>query len=261
MRTHHLLALPLCLLLAACGTAVPAGKPALLREIPREMRVALMVTPFANATAGELGPRYAPWSHGIPAMLMTDLESIGVFNLLSEEKLDAILEQQKLQSLGLVDEREAVRIGRLAAARSLLTGTFLVLGDQLRLEGKVFSVETGTLLGAAAVTGRVERFFELEKELVARMTPFLGATLTEDERVTLEKSVETRSVEASLSNYAGERAASDARRLEGKGRGEDARRLFAEARTRFEKALREDPAYARARSNLARLALAIPLTL
>jgi hypothetical protein len=73
--------------------------------------------------------------------------------------------------------------------------------------------------------------------------------------------VETRSLEASLANYAGEQAAADARRLKAQGRMQDAHRLFLEARARFEKALREDPAYARPRANLASLALSIPLTL
>lgn len=255
------IALVLSFSMAGCGTAAQVGRGEPLRAIPREERVALMVTPFSNATAGEQGPRYEPWTHGIPAMLMSDLESIGVFNILSEEQLDSILEQQKLQSLGLVDEREAVRIGRLAAARSLLTGTFFVSGGQLRLEARVFSVETGTLLGAAAAMGKVERFFELEKELMVRMTPLLGATLTEEERVALENRVETRSMEASLSNYAGEKAAESARRLRTQGRTQDADRLFQEARARFENALREDPAYTRPKANISRLALAIPITL
>jgi len=250
------------LLFGGCGatTGSPAAKQ-ILRQVPREERIALVVLNFRNATLKEKAAEYEPWGFGIPSMIMTDLESIGLFNIQSWDALKDVLEQQAFQSMGVVDEREAVKIGRIAAARYLLSGSFMVLNGSLRIESKVFSVEEGTLLGAASVVGSVDRFYELEKELMLEMTNHLGALLTPEETARLAANIETRSVDASLANYAGEDALVRAKEFRRKGKPEQAETLLREAKERFRTALRQDPGYARARRNLATLTLAIPMTL
>ena len=71
-------------------------------------------------------------------MIMTDLESIGLFNILSWERMKDISEQLKFQYKGMVDEDQAVEVGRLSAARYLLTGNFMIMGQTLQIEAKVF---------------------------------------------------------------------------------------------------------------------------
>ena len=247
--------------LGGCQTAASPAAKQVLRQVPREERTALMVLNFRNATLKERAAEYEPWEFGIPSMIMTDLESIGLFNIQSWDMLKDVLEQQAFQSLGVVDEKEAVRIGRIVAARYLLSGSFMILDGNLRIESKLLSVEEGTLLGAASVSGRIDRFYELEKELVLEMTGHLGALLTPAESAALSGNVETRSVDASLSNYAGEFALVQAKELKRKGKPEQAESRLREAKERFRAALKHDPGYMRARSNLAALALAMPMTL
>jgi TolB-like protein len=261
LRRIALLIFALLLLPPGCKTTGTATGPKVLREVPREERVVLMVINFRNTSTSDLAEQYRPWEFGIPSMIMTDLESIGLFNILSWDRIDDILEQQKFQSLGMVDEKEAVVIGKLAAARYSLTGSYMVLDGTLRMEARVLSVETGTQLGASSVTGKVSRFFELEKELVIAMTSYLGATLTADETTRLSGMIETRSVDASLDNYAGEIAVRKADRLKGEGKGDLADELIEEAKVRFERAVKHDPGYERAKNNLAGLTMAIPMTL
>jgi TolB-like protein len=249
------------LLPGGCKTTGTDPGPAVLREVPREERVALMVVNFRNTSTSDMAEQYRPWEFGIPSMIMTDLESIGLFNILSWDRIDDILEQQKFQSLGMVDEKEAVAIGKLAAARFTLTGSYIIMNGTLRMEARVLSVETGTQLGASSVTGKVNRFFELEKELVIAMTSYLGATLTDDETARLSGMIETRSVDASLNNYAGEIAMREADELNERGKSKLADKLIEEARARFERAVKHDPGYERAKNNLASLTLAIPMTL
>ncbi len=220
-----------------------------------------MVLNFKNTTLKDKASEYEPWEFGIPAMIMTDLESIGVFNILSWHAMKDILEQQAFQSYGIVDEKEAVEIGKVAAARYLLTGSYTVMNGTIRIESKVFSVESGTLLGAASVSGEIDRFFDLEKELLIEMTSYLGTMLTPDEASQLASNIETKSVKASLDNYAGEYALLRADEQKGKGNREIKQKLIREAKSRFQDALKHDPGYARARHNLAQLAMAIPRTL
>ncbi len=253
--------LALLLLPGGCKTTGTDTGPAVLREVPREERVPLMVLNFRNTSTADMAEQYQPWEYGIPSMIMTDLETIGLFNILSWDRIEDILEQQKFQSLGMVDEKEAVEIGRLAAARYTLTGAYMILNGTLRMEARVLSVETGTQLGASSVTGKIDRFFDLEKELVVAMTSYLGATLTSEETTRLSERIETRSVDASLNNYAGEMALKEADRLQDEGKKGRADVLIAEARSRFEAALGYDPKYQRAKNNLASLTMAIPMTL
>lgn len=248
-------------LLGGCQTAVAPAAKQVLRQVPREDRITLMVLNFKNTTLKEKASEYEPWGFGLPSMIMTDLASIGLFNIQSWDTLKDVLEQQAFQSLGVVDEKEAVKIGKIVSARYLLSGSYMILNGSLRIESKIFSVEDGTLLGAESVAGRVDRFFELEKELVLEMTSHLGALLTPAETAHLSENVETRSVSASLSNYAGEFALIQSKELKRKGKPEQAEKLLQEARIRFKAALTYDPGYSRARSNLTALTLAIPMTL
>ncbi len=251
----------LLLLAAGCKTTGSSSTTTVLRQIPREDRVPLMVLNFKNSTLKKLSEEYQPWEFGIPSMIMTDLETIGIFNIISREMLKEVLREQALQQTGLVDEKQAVEFGKIVAARYVLTGTFMVIDGSLRIESRLLSVEYGTQLGAAAVTGRTDSFFDLEKQLVLEMTKHLGTVLTPEEEAQIASNIETRSLEASLHNYAGEIALYKAKDLKTQGKKDVAEKLILEARIRFEKALQHDPQYERARKNLASLTLGMPMTL
>jgi TolB-like protein len=249
--------------LTGCAATSPSGPSTktALRKIPREERVPLMVLNFKNTILKDIANQYQPWEFGIPSMIMTDFESIGLFNILSWERLKDISEQLKFQYMGMVDEDQAVEVGRLAAARYLLTGNFMIMDQTLRIEAKVLSVESGILIGASAVTGKIDHFFELEKKLVIKMTSYLGAVLTAEEKTLLAQNVETMSIDASLNNYAGEVALIKSDQFKVQGRKDLAKKLIQQARTKFEKAVEQDPDYKRAQKNLASLAMAVPMTL
>ncbi len=251
----------IAMLVALIGCAGGQQPKEVLREIPREDRIPIMVLNFKNITAGDAAKQYKPWEFGIPSMLMTDMETIGLFNILSWERIGDILEQQKFQNMGMVDERQAVEMGKIAAAKYTLTGTYMVLGGQIQMEAKVFSVEQGTMLGAASVSGELNKFFELEKRLLIDMTAYLGAMLSEDEKFQISGLADTLSVEASLTNYSGEMDLIRADALKAEGKDTLAQSIMDGARAKFESALRIDPSYARARNNLEGLAMAMPMTL
>lgn len=231
------------------------------KRIPRSERMGLAVLNFMNITQGERAKEFQPWEYGIPMMLITDIESIGLFNIVSRERLKDILEEQKLQYSGLVDKEQAVQLGKIAAAHYILTGSFAELNEKLRIEARVFSVEKGIQLGAASVTGETDRFFEIEKELVIKVSGYLRAMLTEEEKERIAANIETRSVNASLNNYAGEIAVMESDALREQGKTDEADDLLQKAKKKFKKAIEHDPGYKKPKENLARLAMGIPLTL
>jgi TolB-like protein len=257
MKRHSIFVILLLFIVIQCGSDTAQ----VLRNIPRSERKNLMVLNIKNASPKAKAEEFMPWEFGIASMLMTDLESIGLFNIISRERLKDVVSAQELQLSGLVDPAKAVRIGKLAAAKYLLAGSFMEMNGTLRIESQVFSVETGEQLGAASVAGKTDRFFELEKELVIKVTAYLDAMLTAAESSVIRKKVETKSVEASLNNYAGEIAMLTAEELKEKGDKEKAKQVLNQAKDDFKEALKYDPNYERAKQNLAKIAMSIPVTL
>ncbi len=249
-------ALAVILFLSACGSSADQ-----LRNIPRSERKGLAVLNYYNGTPRSRAMEFGPWEFGLASMVMTDIEAIGQFNIISKERLKGVIREQELQMTGLVDEKSVVKIGRIVGAAYILTGSFTEMNGTLRIETQVYSVERGTQMGTASVTGRTDGFFELEKELVAKVSKFLNVMLTEEERGKIAARVETKSVKASLSNYRGEIEVEKARDLVKEGKKQEAKRVIETAKESFQQAVQIDPAYQKARKNLSRISLAIPVTL
>jgi len=250
----------LCLLvlLNSCGTL--SESPSALQK-PGLSRKGLAVLNFRNATSKDRADRFQPWEHGLAAMVVTDIQSVGGLNIVSRDRLKDILDEQAFQYSGLVDPDTAVRLGKMVAAHYILTGSFTEINGELRLEAQLFSVEEGRLLDATSVNGATERFFELEKEMVFNISKHLKIVLSADERTKLAGTIETKSVNASLSNYAGEIAVTKADELRKQGKTKEAHEVLEGARNNFKKALSFDPDYDRAKRNLSEIIRAVPLTL
>jgi len=78
---------------------------------------------------------------------------------------------------GAVDERTALRVGKLLGANHLILGSFMKFRNQVRVNARVVRTETGEITGTAKVTGNFEKIFELEERLVGEI---LSAGLERD---------------------------------------------------------------------------------
>jgi len=257
LSTFLLSLLVFCLVIGC----TPESTQVVIKKVPRSQRVGLMVLNFKNNTLLNKAKEFQPWEFGIASMVMTDLESVGLFNIISKERLKDILDQMAFQQYGFVDEKEAAKIGKIVAAKFLLTGAFMELNGHLRIEAQVFSVERGMQLGAAEVTGKTDTFFDMEKKLVVKLLNYMDVMLNTYEMDLITKNIETRSIDASLNNYAGEVALLRADELKKKGEVANAADMIEEAKNNFRTALVHDPNYERAKRNLAKLVMAIPMTL
>ncbi len=242
--------------ISSCGGGVKT-----LRSIPRSERKGLAALNFMNNTQKSRAEEFQPWEVGLSSMLTTDIESIGLFNIISKERMKDVMKEQEIQMTGLVNEKDIVNVGKLVGASYILAGAFTEMNGMMRIESQVYSVEKGIQLGTASVQGKTSDFFDLEKQLVTKVSDFLNVVLTENEQVVIKAKVETKSVEASLSNYKGEIELAKAKELEERGKKEEALKLKQVAKEEFQKALKEDPNYEKAKQNLAKIVSAIPVTL
>ena len=272
INTYHLIILFLIesFLLTTPALAFDSnGKPSQFYDIveatstilPRSERSGLAVLRFVNTTSKERANYFQPWEYGIAAMLTTDLEETAMFNIVDRERINEILKEIQLQQSGLVDKKSAVTIGKLTAAKYILTGTFMEMGGQLKISAQVFSVEKGIQLCATSATGKTDKFFIVEKNLFTKVTKVLEVMLDEEKQSKILNTIETKSVDASLKNYSGEIALMKADESKKMGQEKDANMFEKDAKQKFKEALEYDPNYERAKKNLAKLVMAIPMTL
>ena len=132
---------------------------------------------------------------GFQSMVTTDLGQVPGLRLVERARLQALQAEIKLAGGGLVDARTAVRVGKLAGASHLLAGAFTLVGGKLRLESRLYSVETGDVLADEKIEGDKDAFFDLEKALVSKVIDRVGIRLQPKVRVAVTR-VHTTDFEA-----------------------------------------------------------------
>ena len=162
----------LVLLLAS---AQPAGRAE--AEPPGDVRLAVM--PFDNAAPD---PLWDPLGKGFQAMLTTDLGLLSGLDLVERARLADIEAELGLAGSGRVDPSTAVKIGKLAGATHLVAGAFSVTGGMMRIDARVFAVQTGAIVTTTETQGEAEAFFELEKVLVKKLAAAVGRELAPKDR-------------------------------------------------------------------------------
>lgn len=85
--------------------------------------------------------------------------------LAETQDIDRILEQIKLGSLGLVDSRSAIEVGKLVGAQIMVSGTVLPAGETYQVAIRINDVATAKTLGAYVVEIPRRRMIELTKDI------------------------------------------------------------------------------------------------
>lgn len=103
----------------------------------------------------------------IGALLKQDLQGESDLYLLERNRLDAVMEEQRLQASGLIDDKQAVAVGELAGCDYLLTGGYAVIGDEILLDIELISVETAQVRSFSS-RGSTEDIVHLAAEKIVR---------------------------------------------------------------------------------------------
>ena len=158
--------------------------------------VRLAVIEFESAASDS---DLAPLGKGLQSMLTTDLTGVPGVQVVERQQLKAVLKELDLAKSGAgkgrMDKSTIAKIGKLAGASRLLGGSFTVVGAKMRLDGRLYAVETGEVLTAASIDGDKDAFFELEKQLAQKVVEGLGVVLKPKDRAVLAK-VHTADFEA-----------------------------------------------------------------
>ena len=151
---------------------------------------------FDNTSGTE---EYNPLSKGLADMLITDLSNVKSLKIVEREKLESLLKEIELGDGKFIDPNTAQKLGKGLGAGYMLTGSFLIMGETMRIDARLVDVGTGEITMAEEITGEKDTFFELEKNLVNKLVTTLNIDLSKKESRKVKK-VQTESFE-SFNNY------------------------------------------------------------
>ena len=122
----------------------------------------ILVQPFQNT-----GDEQFSWiSAGMTDTVISDLKKIKGISVISDKDRKKILEELKFTQSGLVDEETVVKIGKMAGANVIFTGSFQVSGNHLRVNAKMMDLENGKVESSTKLDGTLEAIFDLQDKVV-----------------------------------------------------------------------------------------------
>ena len=216
MKKSKLVFMMAILLMPGIQTVFPAAK------------YSVAVLPFANTN----GDKNLDWlTQGIPETITNDLLSLEGIVIIERLQIRKIMDEQKLQHTGAIDETTAVSLGKLLGADILVVGAFQKQGDTIRLTARFVDVKTGGVIQTAKCTGKMDQIFDLQDQIVKDLMKNLNIELKQAEIAVL-----TEKPNPSLQAY----------QHYGQGALLQANKDYKGAVNEFEKAVQIDPAYSAA---------------
>jgi len=185
------------------------------------------VLPFANANND---PSLDWLTQGIPETITSDLQAFRGMVLVERLQIRKVMDEQKLQHTGLIDEDAVVKLGRLIGANILVVGAFQKQGELIRLTARFVDVQTGGIIQTAKSTGKMEDIFDLQDQIVQNLI----------------KNLNIESKQGELAKI-GTRTSLEAYKHFGQGALLQARKDYQGAAEEFGKAVKTDPAFTAAK--------------
>jgi tetratricopeptide (TPR) repeat protein len=202
---------------------------------------AVAITYYRNLGSPEL----APLQKGLTALVIADVSKVPDLKVVERDQMQALLDEMRMGSSGLVDPHTAVRVGHLLGAGRVVTGSYLDPSkDQMRIESTLLQSGT-TAVSNQSASGPIVHFYDVEKQLSAAILKDLGHSEADLKSRGLWQAVQT----PQTTNYNAFVAFS---------RGLDAKdkQDYAQARKFFQQALADDPSFSLALQELNRTPMA-----
>ena len=120
-------------------------------------RLAIAVLPFdAKGDAQKLNV-------SVTDKLVTELVNLRRFKVMERTALEKVLKEQKLQTSGIVDEKTAVNVGKIAGADAIVIGDVNIVGGMAKVSARVIDTETSETIVAKEEQSQGAGVDEVEK--------------------------------------------------------------------------------------------------
>jgi TolB-like protein len=115
---------------------------------------------------------------GFADMMVTDLSAVEGLQVVEREKLEQLLAELKLQRTRYFDPKTAQAIGKGVGAQFAVAGSFAAMDPSLRIDARLVDIASGKVALAAQVVGQKAKLFDLQQELVGKLTRALNVQLS-----------------------------------------------------------------------------------
>ena len=127
---------------------------------------------------------YAALSKGIAELFISDLLKLRRLKVIERVQLQKLLEEMKLGLTGIIDEKEAPRIGRLLRVEKIVNGSYSILPDEkIRIDVVVVDTVSGRIMDKFSEADSLKRFYSLEKSVLMKVLEPMKVDLSDTERI------------------------------------------------------------------------------
>jgi tetratricopeptide (TPR) repeat protein len=131
----------------------------------------IAITYYQNLGSVQL----TPLQKGLTALLIVDVSQVRELKVVERDRLQAMLDELKLGTSGMVDERTAVRTGHLLGAGRVATGSYVdPTKDQMRVDSVLAATSSAKVLANDEFSRQIKQFYEVEKDLASAILDHLG---------------------------------------------------------------------------------------
>lgn len=99
----------------------------------------IAVLPFRDNSPGRTGTV----NYNLQSSFISHIAKGGQFRLVERTLLESVLKEIWLEQTGIVDEKTAVKMGRLIAADYMVFGSYIAINKKIRMDIRVVDVENG----------------------------------------------------------------------------------------------------------------------
>jgi TolB-like protein len=146
------------------AATTPAAAP------QQDTRPGLAVLDFEIGLAmGQPREDYDALRRGLASLTVTEVAANPGVRVVERAQLQQILQEQNLGHEGRVDSMSLARIGKLIGARYMVTGTLYDSHGNLRLDTRVFDVETSQILKTESVRGKWDELYDMVPRLAQQL--------------------------------------------------------------------------------------------
>lgn len=118
---------------------------------------------------------------GIRDMITTDIACVNDVVIVERARINQVLKEINFSKSEYFDKENSVKIGKLAGASFLLTGSYLFNEKNIRIDVRLIQVSSGVIVYTEKVQGKQEDFFDLEKILVSAIVKKMKPNITNRE--------------------------------------------------------------------------------
>ena len=147
-----------------------------------------------NSALGAQNAELQPLSKGIADLLINSLAGNPALRVVERDRIQAVLDEQKLATDGKLDPATSVRVGKIVGAHHMITGVFITerASGTMKISLRVFNTETSEIVSRAEETGKTDAILPLIDKLGARLNaelklPMIPAQAREQHAAAVKK--------------------------------------------------------------------------